>query len=201
MYMCRGCFLSSSTILKEKTMSRIEPLTVESASPQAAEILTAIKGKIGMVPNIYASMAHSPAALSAALAFGEAMGKSTLSAGVKEQLALAIAGVNNCDYCASAHTAIGKGAGLSESELATSISGSSSDPKTHAILTLAKSIVTNRGNITDNELSEVRNAGVSEAEIVEVVAAVAINTFTNYFNHIAATEIDFPVVRTGAAVS
>ena len=182
-------------------MSRIEPLTVESASPQAAEILTAIKGKIGMVPNIYASMAHSPAALSAALAFGEAMGKSTLSAGVKEQLALAIAGVNSCDYCASAHTAIGKGAGLSESELATSISGSSSDPKTHAILTLAKSIVTNRGNITDNELSEVRNAGVSEAEIVEVVAAVAINTFTNYFNHIAATEIDFPVVRTGAAVS
>jgi len=182
-------------------MSRIEPLTVESASPQAAEILTAIKGKIGMVPNIYASMAHSPAALSAALAFGEAMGKSALSAGVKEQLALTIAGVNSCDYCASAHTAIGKGAGLSESELATSISGSSSDPKTHAILTLAKSIVTNRGNITDNELSEVRNAGVSEAEIVEVVAAVAINTFTNYFNHIAATEIDFPVVRTGAAVS
>ena len=88
-------------------MARIEPLTVETASNEGAQILSAIKDKIGMIPNLYATMAHSPAALSAALAFGDAMGTSTLSPQVKEQLALAIAGANSCDYCASAHTAIG----------------------------------------------------------------------------------------------
>jgi uncharacterized peroxidase-related enzyme len=182
-------------------MSRIEPLTIENASPAGAEILGAIKGKIGMVPNIYAAMAHSPAALGAKLAFDEAFGKSSLSAAVKEQLAMVIAGTNNCDYCASAHTAIGKGAGVDADELKNNLSGNASDPKVQAILTLAKSIVTNRGNISDTELSDARNAGIAEGEVVEIIAAVAINTFTNYFNHIAATEIDFPVVRTAAAVS
>lgn len=182
-------------------MSRIEPLTVENAPAASSEILGAIKGKIGMVPNIYAAMAHSPAALGAKLAFDEAFSKSELSPAVKEQLALAIAGANNCDYCASAHTAIGKGAGLSEDEITNNIAGNASDPRVQAILNLAKSIVNNRGNISDDELSDARNAGVTEGELVEIVAVVAINIYTNYFNHIAATSIDFPVVRTGAAVS
>ncbi len=182
-------------------MARIQPLTLETASPDGAQILTAIKSKIGMVPNIYASMAHSPAALGAALAFGDAMGKSSLSAAVKEQLALVIAGANTCDYCASAHTAIGKGAGVDADELGNNLSGQASDPKVQALLTLASTIVQSRGKVSDGDLSNARDAGVTEAEIVEVVATVAINTFTNYFNHIADTEIDFPVVRTGAAVS
>lgn len=181
-------------------MARIEPLTIENASPEGAQILTAIKGKIGMVPNIYASMAHSPAALGAALAFGDALGSSTLSPAIKEQLALAIAGANSCDYCASAHTAIGKGAGVEADELANNITGNSGDPKVQALINLAVSIVNNRGNLTDDELTTARAAGVTEAELVEVIAVVAINTFTNYFNHIAATDIDFPVVRTTQAV-
>ncbi|MDF1808247.1 MAG: carboxymuconolactone decarboxylase family protein [Phycisphaerales bacterium] len=182
-------------------MTRIQPLTVETASQDGAQILSAIKGKIGMVPNLYASMAHSPAALNAALAFGDAMGNSILSPAVKEQLALVIAGANSCDYCASAHTAIGKGAGVAADELARNLVGEATDPKVQALLTLAKTIVSNRGSISDSDLSTARSAGVTEGEIVEVVASVAINTFTNYFNHIAETEIDFPVVRTGAAVS
>tara|TARA_R110000744_G_C19357100_1_gene560980 strand:+ start:913 stop:1461 length:549 start_codon:yes stop_codon:yes gene_type:complete len=182
-------------------MSRIEPLTIENAPPAAAEILGAIKNKIGMVPNIYGAMAHSPAALGAKLAFDQAMGESALSPAVKEQLAMVIAGTNACDYCASAHTAIGKGAGVDADELNKNLSGNASDPKVQALLTLARSIVTDRGRISDIELSDARNAGITEAELVEVIAAVAINTFTNYFNHIAATEIDFPVVRTAAAVS
>ena len=179
-------------------MTRINPLSIETASPASSEILSAIKGKIGMVPNLYASMAHSPAALSAALAFGEAMGQSSLSSALKEQLALVIAGTNNCDYCASAHTMIGKGAGVSEEELAANLSGQSSDPKTQAFLTLAKSIVVDRGILSEGDLEAARSAGINEAEIVEVVATVAINTFTNYFNHIAQTEIDFPLVETQA---
>jgi len=182
-------------------MSRIEALTIESATPEGAQILTAIKGKIGMVPNLYASMAHSPAALSAALAFGDAMGKSSLSAAVKEQLALVIAGTNTCDYCASAHTAIGKGAGVNAEELGKNLNGQASDPKVQALLTLARTIVESRGKLADSDLEAARGAGVTEGEIVEVVASVAINTFTNYFNHIAETEIDFPVVTTASAVS
>ena len=182
-------------------MPRIKPLTIESASPEAAQILTAINTKVGKVPNIYAAMAHSPAALGAALAFGEAMGKSSLSPSIKEQLALTIAGTNNCDYCASAHSAIGKGTGLSDDELSDSIKGSAKDPKTQALLTLAKSIVDKRGNLTDTDIQNARDAGVSETELVEVIATVAINTFTNYFNHIADPDIDFPDVHAAAAVS
>ncbi len=182
-------------------MTRINPLTIETASPAASEILTAVKSKVGMIPNLYASMAHSPAALSAVLAFGDAMGKSSLSPALREQLALAIAGTNNCDYCASAHTAIGKGAGVSQEELASNLSGVSNDPKTQAFLTFAQSIVEKRGNLSDEDLQDARAAGITEAEIVEVVATVAINTFTNYFNHIAETEIDFPVVRSSANAS
>lgn len=177
-------------------MPRIEPLTVETASPEGAEILSAIKGKIGMVPNIYAAMAHAPAALGAKLAFDEAFAKSSLSASVKEQLALAIAGANSCDYCASAHSAIGKGAGLDDAQISESLAGNASDPKVQALISLARNIVETRGNLSDDQLSEARSAGVSDTEIVEVIAIVAINIFTNYFNHIADPAIDFPVVRT-----
>jgi uncharacterized peroxidase-related enzyme len=182
-------------------MARIQPLTTETASTEGAEILSAIKTKIGMIPNLYATMAHSPAALSAALAFGDAMGSSSLSAQVKEQLALAIAGANTCDYCASAHTAIGKMTGVDASELSQNLAGNASDPKVQALLNLATIIVKSRGVVTDAEIQDARAAGVTDAEIVEVVATVAINTFTNYFNHIAQTTIDFPVVETsGVAV-
>ncbi|MHA7814790.1 MAG: carboxymuconolactone decarboxylase family protein [Phycisphaerales bacterium] len=180
-------------------MARIEPLTVDTASTEGAQILNAIKEEIGMIPNLYATMAHSPAALSAALAFGEAMGKSTLSPQVKEQLALAIAGANSCDYCASAHTAIGKMSGLDADELSKNLTGSASDPKVQALLSFATTVVKTRGDVADSDISEARGAGVTDAEIVEVIATVAINTFTNYFNHIAQTKIDFPVVETSCS--
>ncbi len=180
-------------------MARIEPLSVETASPEGAEILSAIKDKIGMIPNLYATMAHSPAALSAALAFGDALGTSTLSPQVKEQLALAIAGANSCDYCASAHTAIGKMTGVDADELSKNLAGNASDSKIQALLTFATTVVKTRGDVSDADISEARAAGVTDAEIVEVVASVAINTFTNYFNHIAQTKIDFPVVETSCS--
>jgi len=180
-------------------MARIEALTVETASPEGAQILGAINDKIGMIPNLYATMAHSPAALSAALAFGDAMGTSVLSAQVKEQLALAIAGANSCDYCASAHTAIGKMTGVDADELSRNVSGNASDPKVQALLTFATTVVKTRGDVADSDIENARNAGVTDAELVEVVASVAINTFTNYFNHIAQTKIDFPVVETSCS--
>ncbi|MBO6513889.1 MAG: carboxymuconolactone decarboxylase family protein [Phycisphaerales bacterium] len=182
-------------------MPRISPLTIETASPEASQTLEAIKGKIGMVPNIYATLAHAPAALTALLGFGEAVGQSSLSPALREQIALTIAGVNSCDYCASAHTMIGKGAGVNEDELASNLAGNASDSKTQAFLTLAKRIVEKQGHLSDAEVAEARDAGITDQEIIEVLAVVAQNIFTNYFNHIADPEIDFPVVRTGQAVS
>jgi uncharacterized peroxidase-related enzyme len=182
-------------------MARIQPLTVETASSEGAQVLEAIKSKIGMVPNLYASVSHSPAALKGLLAFGDALDTASISAAQREQLALAIAGANSCDYCASAHTLIGKGAGVNQSELEKNLSGESDDPQTQALITLATKVVRDRGNLSDQDLADARGAGLTEAQIVEVIAVVALNTFTNYFNHIAQTEIDFPVVSTAGVVS
>jgi len=181
---------------KEQTMTRINPLTIETASPASGEILSQVKGKIGMVPNLYGAIAHSPAALGAYLAFSQAIGDSVISPALREQLALVTAGANNCDYCASAHTLLGKGAGVEPQELARNLAAESSDPKTLAALTFAKVIVDKRGWAGDEDVAAVRDAGYSLGEVVEIIAVVSINIFTNYFNHIAGVEIDFPLVQT-----
>ena len=109
--------------------------------------------------------------------------------------------MNNCEYCASAHTALGDGLGVSKEELTRNLRGFSDDSRTNAVLSFAKSIVTRRGWVTDEELANARGAGLSESDIVEIIAVVAINTFTNYFNHVAGTEIDFPVVEIEEAIT
>lgn len=182
-------------------MTRINPLSIETAPPASAEILSQVNAKIGMVPNLYGSIAHSPAALSAYLAFSQAIGESSISPALREQLALTTAGLNSCDYCASAHTLMGKGAGVDSDELTQNLSGESSDPKTQAALAFAKAIVDKRGWAEDADLAAVRNAGFTQEEIVEIIAVVSINIFTNYFNHIAEVDIDFPIVRSPANAS
>lgn len=173
-------------------MPRINP--VENPEGPAKEILEAVQSKFGMVPNIAATMAHSPAALKAYLGFGEAIGGGSLSAPLREQIALTVAAANKCAYCAAAHTAIGKMVGASEEELASSLGAKSSDAKTQAALAFARSVVENRGWVSDEDVAAVREAGHGDTQIVEIIAVVAINTFSNYFNHIAGTEVDFPPV-------
>lgn len=178
-------------------MSHINPLTIETAGA-AAETLGAIKQKLGVVPNIFATFAHSPAVLNAYLGFSDALGQAKLPADVREQIALAVAGENQCDYCASAHTMMAKGAGVSADEAARNLQGQASDPRTQAILRFSRLVVEERGLVDPQELQTLRNAGVSEQEIVEIIATISINIFTNYFNHIVDTEIDFPRIETGA---
>ncbi|HEY4037700.1 MAG TPA: carboxymuconolactone decarboxylase family protein, partial [Burkholderiaceae bacterium] len=115
---------------------------------------------------------------------------------LREQIALVTAGANQCDYCASAHTLMGKGAGVEAKEATANLQGQSSNAKTQAALTFAKTIIDQKGRVTANQLQAVRTAGFGEAEIVEIIAHVSMNIFTNYFNHIAETVIDFPVVST-----
>lgn len=176
-------------------MPNISPINLDQPGA-ATQIIAAVKAKVGAVPNIFATMAQSPAALEGFLAFNGALSSGLLSAAVREQIALAVAGENSCDYCASAHTFIAKAAGVDATEAARNLAGSATDPKVAAILGFARDVVRSRGLLADpaRSLNELRDAGLTEAEIVETLAHVGLNLFTNYFNHVANTEIDFPFV-------
>lgn len=176
-------------------MQRIPALATAAAPAASQPLLEAVGKKLGMVPNLFKTFAHSPAVLKYYLHGSEALGGGVLSAALREQIALVTAGENECDYCASAHTLMGKGAGLAAAEMAHNLRGRSDDAKTQAALNFAAAIVSERGRISDAQLSAVRAAGYGDAEVVEIVANVVANIFTNYFNHIAGTVIDFPVVK------
>lgn len=180
-------------------MARISALESSQAPAASQELLAAVEKKLGMAPNVFRTMAHSPAVLKAFLGYGEALGGGSVNAQLGEQIALTVAGRNQCDYCASAHTVIGKGTGLSEDELSANLGGKASDAKVQAALNFASQVVENRGVVSDAELQAVRDAGYSEGEIVEMIAHVTINIFTNYLNHIAGTDVDFPAVSSKRA--
>lgn len=184
---------------RRREMPRIEAIDPKEATGKARELLDGVKAKIGSVPNLMRTFANSPAALEGYLNFSGALGSGSLSARLREQIALAVADANNCEYCLSAHTAIGKMVGLNENELIASRRASSTDARTDAALKFAHQIVVKRGEVLDSEVQAVREAGYNDGEIVEIVANVALNIFTNYFNHIARTTVDFPKVKLGAS--
>lgn len=173
-------------------MTRLQAIAPDKASGKAKELLDAVNSKLGMVPNIARTLANAPAALEGYLGFSGALAKGTLSAKVREQIALAVAQRNRCDYCLAAHSTVGKMVGLTEEQIRDSRYGKAIDSKTDAVLRLAALLVDNRGRISDRELEEARAAGLNDATIAEIVANVALNIFTNYFNHVADPEIDFP---------
>lgn len=175
-------------------MQRIPQLDAASASNKTQDLLTAVRKQMGGVPNILATMAQSSAALGGYLGFAGALAAGRLSAAHREQIALAVAGANACDYCASVHTALGKNAGLSAAELRKNLLGESDDKKTAALLGFAHELVRSRGHASNAQLASLTAAGFDHEAVVEIVANVALNIFTNYFNHVAGTEIDFPHV-------
>ncbi len=180
-------------------MTRLTQLTDEAAAPAAQELFAAIKSKVGMVPNLYRVLANEPAALAANLGINEALGNGSFDAKTREAIALVSAGANNCDYCASAHTAISKSLKVDQAEISARLHGASSDPKLDVILKFAKAVIDKRGFVSDDELAAARNGGLNEGEVVETIANVVANIFTNYVNHVAETEIDFPEVKANAA--
>lgn len=177
-------------------MSRIPtPASIEAAPEAARPLLEAAKKKFGVVPNLYRLTATSPAALEGLLGLSGALGKGALDAATRERLALAVGQINGCGYCLSAHSYIGKNlAKLSDAEIAANRSGQSADAKADAALRFAVKVTNARGAVSEADLEAVRAAGHSDAEIVEIVAHVALNTLTNYLNEVFKTEIDFPVV-------
>lgn len=175
-------------------MARIEPN--QNPSPEAQEKLDAVQAKLGMVPNIFKTFAHSPAVLDFYMQGSGALGNTSISAQLRESIALTVAGANACDYCASAHTAIGAGAGLGADELASNLHAKSEDAKAQAALDFSLKLVNSQGNATDADVQALKEAGYTEGEVLEITAVVAFNIFTNYFNHVADTDVDFPLVST-----
>ncbi|MEM9346273.1 MAG: carboxymuconolactone decarboxylase family protein [Planctomycetota bacterium] len=176
-------------------MPRIAPLTDDQAEGQAAELFGAITQKIGKVPNLYRTLGQAPSVLAGLLQLGEALDGGSLSAPVKEQIALRVAERNGCDYCASAHTAIGKMVGLSEDQTVAARQGNADDAKAQAVLGLVDAILEREGFVSDDQLTAARDAGITDAEVFEVTGQVIKNFFTNFVNHIAETEVHFPAIK------
>ena len=182
-------------------MSRLPtPASIE-ASPVAAQLLLqAVKKQLGVVPNLFRLISTSPAALEGYLGLNGALAKGELEAQTRERIALAVAEINGCDYCLSAHSYLGKNlAKLSEVEIAANRNGGSGDAKADAAVGFAVKLVNARGHVTDADIKAVKDAGYNDAQLIEIVLHVALNTLTNYVNEVAKTEIDFPVVTAKAA--
>lgn len=173
-------------------MPRVQPLEPKNAAGASAELLEKVAKKFGKAPNLLKTLAHSPAALGMYLASSDALDASSLSAALSERIALHLAELNSCDYCLAAHSAKGKMAGLSGDQIIESRRGESDDPKADALLKLARAIIETKGFVSDELIETARRAGVTDGELAEVAAVVAVNLFTNYANHLFETEVDFP---------
>jgi len=177
-------------------MSRIRtPASIDEAPPAARPQLEAVKDLLGSAPNLFRMVANSPAALEGYVGMLGALAKGALPAATHERIALAVAEVNGCDYCLSAHAWLGKNvAKLDDAEMAANRRGGSIDVRADAAVRFARQVMELRGHVSDAALRAVRDAGYSDAQIIEIVQHVALNTWTNYVNNVAQTAIDFPVV-------
>ena len=182
-------------------MSRITTITDTNASPEQAELLEAIRGKLGMVPNFLRVFASSPAALRAFLGLHAIAGEGSLDPQTRERIALALAQQNSCEYCLSAHTAIGRKAGLSNDEIAANREGGSQDARAAVAVRLARSLAENQGDVTTAELLEARDAGYTDAEIVEIITHTGMNILTNILGRASHVDIDFPRVSLQSAAA
>ena len=179
----------------DKIMQRIPAIRPSGEDTPAQAILQKVKKSLGVVPNLLATLAQSPAAAQAYLGFSQALAGGALDPMIREQIALAVGEANACSYCVSAHSALGARSGLSQAEIEGARRGISSDAKAAAALDFVLALVAERGRVSDGAVDALRQRGFSDGEIVEIVAHVAMNLFTNYFNHVAATEIDFPLAK------
>lgn len=170
------------------------PLDAAQTSPEVAATLEGVKKKLGAVPNIFRTFAHSPAVLNAYLVLSDALSHGLLTARQREVIALAVGQKSRCGYCVAAHTMIGKGAGLSDADIAAARRGEAADPLEQAIADVALQLADQGGNLSDAQFEAARAAGLSDGQILEIVANMALNLLTNSVNHVADTEIDFPKV-------
>lgn len=177
-------------------MSRLSTPPSIEASPEAARpMLEAVQKQLGVAPNMFRLIANSPAALEGYLGLNGALGKGMIDARTRERIALAVAEVNGCTYCLSAHTYLGKNlAKLDDAEMAANREGGSNDPKAAAAVRFAAKVTRERGHVSEADVQAVKAAGYNDGQVIEIVLLVTLNTLTNYVNEVAKTEVDFPVV-------
>lgn len=180
-------------------MARL-PIPTRDAAPAAAQpLLDAVNAKLGTIPNLFRLIGNSPAGLEGVLGLTGALGK-TLDVKTRERIALAVAAVNGCDYCMSAHSYFGSNfAKLDEAEMAANRRGRSNDPKADAAVSFARKVAEHRGKVGADDIAAVKSAGYTDAHVVEIILVIAENFLTNLLNNVAETDIDFPVVTAKAA--
>ncbi|MFC4127474.1 carboxymuconolactone decarboxylase family protein [Nocardia rhizosphaerae] len=177
-------------------MSRLPLIQPDTATGKAADLLAGVQQALGVTPNMTKAMVNSPAVLEAYLGFSSALAGGALSAPARERIALLVAEENGCDYCLSAHSYIGATiAELDDAEIAEARHGRSADPMAAAVLAFATAVVRAKGGVDEAEVKAAQAAGLTDGEIAEVIANVALNVFTNYLNKAVDTDIDWPVVR------
>lgn len=175
-------------------MSRIAPVS-SNADSKVTATLSQVEKSLGMIPNLYATLGNAPVALDGYLALSKTLSRGRLTARQREIVALAVSQRNECSYCLSAHTAIGKSAGLDDDAVLKARRGEGNDPFDAALASFAKTIVRKRGHVSDEEIASAREAGIDDGLVMEIVANVALTTLTNYANEVADTQIDFPLVQ------
>lgn len=180
---------------------RIATIDPATASGPLATLFATVKTKLGVIPNVFRTLAHSTAVFEGYFGLSGSLAKGVLPATVREQLALAIGEVNGCEYCLSAHSLSGKHAGLSPADIDAARRGESAAPKTAAILRFARAVLARRGAVSDEDLAAAREAGITDAELIEIVGHVALNVLTNYTNNVARTTVDFPRAKPLAATA
>ena len=180
-------------------MSHVNLIEPTQTTPDRAAVLAEIQQAFGTVPNMFRAVVNSPAALKSMWGSFGALGGGTLGARLGEQIAVAVADRNACSYCLAAHTVLGQKAGASAEEMAAAQLGESSDPKTRAALLFALKVVGQRGQVSSADVQALRDAGFSDEAVVEILAHVALNLFTNYVNVAFAVPVDFPAVKLSGA--
>ncbi|MCX5211178.1 carboxymuconolactone decarboxylase family protein [Kitasatospora sp. NBC_00240] len=175
-------------------MSRMPQLTTDTATGEQRELIEDTRKQLGRVPNLYAAMANGPAALRGYLALRDALVGGSFDTRRREQLALFIAQRNGCTYCVSAHSMRGGKVGMTSDELLLTRQGADADPHMNQVLRITGEIMATGGRVTDEAVAEARRAGVTDAELTEIVAHIALNVLSNYFNHLAEPDLDFPLV-------
>jgi uncharacterized peroxidase-related enzyme len=175
-------------------MPVIDPVDPNNADEAQKQVLNTVQEKMGRIPNVLGTLAHSPAALNAYLGFSGAMQEARLSQALREKVALLVSEANDCDYCRAAHTAIAKMAGVDADAAAAARVGQAADEREQAVLDFSRRILEKKGWVGEEAVNLAREAGLSDAEIVETLAATVQAIYTNYLNHIAGTTTDFPEV-------
>ncbi|WP_217133406.1 carboxymuconolactone decarboxylase family protein [Leucobacter chinensis] len=176
-------------------MARIPVVPVAEASAAVKSNLTKIEGAFGTVPNMFGVVANSPAALQSMWGSFGAFSTGSLGAALTEQIAVAVANRNSCSYCLAAHTALGTQAGLTEEQLKTAQRAHSDEPRVDALLQFVHTLVANQGEVGDDAIPALREHGWSDEQIVETIAQVGLNLFTNYINIALDVPVDFPAVQ------